>query len=81
MLGFIGTISGIIKIFYNISLTDNISIGIISGGLIEKMISSGSGLIVGVIAFSGYHILNLRIMRLIAKVEEESFEFLNILRN
>jgi biopolymer transport protein ExbB len=78
MLGFIGTISGIIKIFYNISLTDNISIGIISGGLYEKMISSGSGLIVGIIAFTGYHILNMRIDRFISQVEEEAFEFMNI---
>jgi biopolymer transport protein ExbB len=77
MLGFIGTISGIIKIFYNISLTDNISIGIISGGLYEKMISSGSGLIVGIIAFTGYHILNMRIDRFISQVEEEAFEFMN----
>jgi biopolymer transport protein ExbB len=78
MLGFIGTISGIIKIFYNISLTDNISIGIISGGLYEKMISSGSGLIVGVLAFTGYHMLNMRIDRFISQVEEEAFEFMNI---
>ncbi|HJZ41238.1 MAG TPA: MotA/TolQ/ExbB proton channel family protein [Bacteroidales bacterium] len=78
MLGFIGTISGIIKIFYNISLTDNISIGIISGGLYEKMISSGSGLIVGVIAFTGYHMLNMRIDHFISRVEEEAFEFLEI---
>jgi biopolymer transport protein ExbB len=78
MLGFIGTISGIIKIFYNISLTDNISIGIISGGLYEKMISSGSGLVVGIIAFTGYHMLNMRIDRFISQVEEEAFEFLNI---
>jgi biopolymer transport protein ExbB len=78
MLGFIGTISGIIKIFYNISLTDNISIGIISGGLYEKMISSGSGLIVGVIAFTGYHMLNMRIDRFISSIEEEAFEIVNI---
>jgi biopolymer transport protein ExbB len=78
MLGFIGTISGIIKIFYSISLTDNISIGIISGGLYEKMISSGTGLIVGIIAFTGYHILNMRIDRFISQVEEEAFEFMNI---
>ena len=78
MLGFIGTISGIIKIFYNISLTDNISIGIISGGLYEKMISSGSGLIVGIIAFTGYHMLNMRIDQFISQVEEEAFEFLSI---
>jgi biopolymer transport protein ExbB len=78
MLGFIGTISGIIKIFYNISLTDNISIGIISGGLYEKMISSGSGLIVGIIAFTGYHMLNMKIDRFISQIEEEAFEFMNI---
>lgn len=78
MLGFIGTISGIIKIFYNISLTDNISIGIISGGLYEKMISSGTGLIVGIIAFAGYHMLNMRIDRFISEVEEEAFLFMNI---
>jgi biopolymer transport protein ExbB len=79
MLGFVGTISGIIKIFYNISLTDNISIGVISGGLYEKMISSGTGLIVGIIAYTGYHILNLRLSKFISRIEEESFEFLDLL--
>ena len=57
MLGFVGTISGIIKIFYQISITDNISIGVISGGLYEKMITSGSGLIVGLVAFAAYQLL------------------------
>lgn len=81
MLGFIGTISGIIKIFYNISVTDNISIGIISGGLYEKMISSGSGLIVGVIAYSGYHILNMKLDRFISLVEAEAFDVLTIMKD
>jgi biopolymer transport protein ExbB len=63
MLGFIGTISGVIKIFYNISLADNISIGIIAGGLYQKMICSGAGLIVGVIAYASYHYLQMMIDR------------------
>ncbi len=63
MLGFIGTISGVIKIFYNISLADNISIGIIAGGLYQKMICSGTGLIVGVIAYTAYHYLQMMIDR------------------
>jgi biopolymer transport protein ExbB len=78
MLGFIGTISGIIKIFYNISVTDNISIGIIAGGLYEKMISSGTGLIVGVIAYSGYHLLNMIIEKFITTIEADAFDVLNI---
>jgi len=63
MLGFVGTISGVIKIFYNISLADNISIGIIAGGLYQKMICSGTGLIVGVIAYASYHYLQMMIDR------------------
>lgn len=81
MLGFIGTISGIIKIFYNISITDNISIGVISGGLYEKMISSGSGLIVGVIAYAGYHVLNMKLDRFISFVEAEAFDVVNIIKS
>lgn len=80
MLGFIGTISGIIKIFYNISVTDNISIGIIAGGLYEKMISSGTGLIVGVIAYSGYHLLNMIVDKFISNVEADTFDILNSIK-
>ena len=81
MLGFIGTIAGVIKIFYNISLADNISIGIISGGLYEKMISSGTGLIVGVVAYTGYHMLSIMIDKYMTRIEQEAFEFTNIIQN
>ncbi len=76
MLGFIGTISGIIRIFYNISLSDNISIGIIAGGLYEKMITSGSGLIVGVIAYASYHFLQQKINRFSLRIQKDVFEFM-----
>lgn len=79
MLGFIGTILGIIKIFYSISLTDNISIGIIAGGLYEKMISSCSGLVVGMIAYAGMHLLNAMVDRFTVAVEAESYAFMNLL--
>ncbi|GAA4463973.1 MotA/TolQ/ExbB proton channel family protein [Nibrella saemangeumensis] len=80
MLGFIGTISGIIRIFYNISLSDNISVGIIAGGLYEKMITSGAGLIVGVIAYCGYHLLNMMIEKFTLKMEINAFEFMEVLQ-
>ncbi len=78
MLGFIGTITGVIKIFYNISVTDNISIGIISGGLYEKMISSGTGLFVGVVAFTGYHLLSSKIDNFASTIEAEAFRYINL---
>ena len=79
-LGFIGTISGVIKIFYSISVTENISIGNISGGLYEKMISSGAGLIVGIIAYSAYQLLNGKIDNFALKVQKQILEFVNIIQ-
>jgi len=61
ILGFIGTISGIIRIFYDIAATGNFTIEIIANGLYEKMISSFTGLVVGVIAYTGYHSINMMI--------------------
>ncbi|MDX1908646.1 MAG: MotA/TolQ/ExbB proton channel family protein [Bacteroidia bacterium] len=80
MLGFIGTIAGIIQIFYDISLSDNISIGIIAGGLYQKMITSGLGLTVGVLAYSLYHILTMRIDHFSLKLQERLLLFLSALQ-
>ena len=79
-LGFIGTISGVIKIFYSISVTENISIGNISGGLYEKMISSGSGLVVGIIAYSAYHLFNGKIDAFSLSIQKQVLEFVNIIQ-
>jgi len=79
ILGFVGTIAGVIKIFYDISLTDNISIGAISSGLYQKMITSASGLIIGLFAFIGYYILNSMINKTINKMETASVHFMDIL--
>ena len=79
MLGFVGTISGVIKIFYNISLADNISIGLIAGGLYEKMVTSAAGLIVGIIAHTGYHYLNMMIENVVLRLETTSLEFIDVI--
>lgn len=79
ILGFVGTILGVIKIFYDISLQDNISIGIISTGLYQKMITSASGLVIGLTAFIGYYILNAMLDKTINKMESASVEFIDLL--
>jgi biopolymer transport protein ExbB len=79
-LGFIGTISGVIKIFYSISVTEDISIGNISGGLYEKMISSGAGLIVGILAYSAYHLFNGKIDSFSLSIQKQVLEFVNIIQ-
>lgn len=79
-LGFIGTISGVIKIFYSISVTEDISIGNISGGLYEKMISSGAGLIVGIVAYSAYHLFNGRIDDFALNIQRQVLDFVSAIQ-
>jgi len=79
-LGFIGTISGVIKIFYSISITENVSIGNISAGLYEKMIASGAGLTVGIISFAIYHILNGIIDTYTLNIQKINMDFVNTIQ-
>lgn len=80
MLGFVGTISGIIRIFYDISISNDFNISTIAGGMYEKMITSGSGLIIGLIAYAGYHILNMKIDRFTLRLQMAASDFLDILQ-
>jgi biopolymer transport protein ExbB len=80
MFGFIGTILGVIKIFYNISLDNNISIGRISGGLYEKMITSATGLAVGIFAFIAYHWLNVMVNKAVRNMEISSIDFMEMIQ-
>ncbi|MFT3738599.1 MAG: MotA/TolQ/ExbB proton channel family protein [Breznakibacter sp.] len=80
MFGFVGTVMGVIKIFYNISLADNISIGLIAGGLYEKMVSTASGLIVGIVAFIAYHWLNTMVEKVVHQMEFDAMSFIDILQ-
>lgn len=80
ILGFIGTISGVIKIFHTISNTGNLNIQTISGGLYEKMISSGAGLVVGVVAYSAYHLFNMMIDSFSLKVQKQTLEIINVIQ-
>lgn len=79
MFGFLGTIAGVIKIFYDISKTDNISMGVISGGLYVKMVTSAAGLFVGIVAYVCYHILNMMVDKVILKLETDAVEFIDLL--
>ncbi len=79
MFGFLGTIAGVIKIFYDISKTDNISMGVISGGLYVKMVTSAAGLFVGIVAYVCYHTLTMMVDKVILKLETDAIEFIDLL--
>jgi biopolymer transport protein ExbB len=81
MFGFLGTIIGVIKIFYNISMTSDVSIGTVSAGLYTKMVTSAAGLIVGIIAYVGYHWLNLILNKAIHQLEWNAMNFIDLLKS
>ncbi len=80
MLGFVGTISGIIRIFYDISVSNDFNISTIASGMYEKMITSGSGLIIGLLAYAGYHLLNMKIDRFALRLQMAASDFLDVLQ-
>ncbi|MCS6917859.1 MAG: MotA/TolQ/ExbB proton channel family protein [Chitinophagales bacterium] len=80
MMGFVGTISGVIRIFYNISVEANISIDAIAGGLYEKMITSAAGLIVGIFAFIMHQVLNSMIDRVSYTLEQTAVDFVDLIQ-
>ena len=79
MFGFIGTILGVITIFYKINQSKTVEIASISEGLYQKMISSAGGLVVGVLAFICYHWLNARIDKIAHRMEDTQIKFLDML--
>ncbi|MEN9920010.1 MAG: hypothetical protein RL662_2446 [Bacteroidota bacterium] len=80
MLGFLGTIFGVINIFYNISQTTDLDIATISDGLYQKMICSGAGLLVGIVAYSGYYLLNGSIDKAVVNLDKDSNEVLKAIK-
>lgn len=80
LFGFLGTIVGMFQLFYSIASTGEYSISNIAGGIYVKMISSASGLIIGIIAYVGYRYLNSQIDKTTNKMEAASAEFVDVLQ-
>jgi len=80
MLGFLGTIFGVINIFFRIAQTNEFEISTIADGLYQKMVSSAVGLFVGIVAYAGYYLLNGRIDTIVANMDKYSNDLVNMLR-
>jgi len=80
MLGFLGTIIGMLQLFYNISSTGEFTPATIAGGIYTKMITSAAGLIIGMLAYVGYNFLNSQIAKVTNKMEASAAEFMDILQ-
>ena len=80
MIGFLGTVTGMIEAFFRMSTAgNNIDITLLSGGIYEAMITTVGGLFVGIIAYFGYNFLTSQISNLVFKMENTTIEFIDML--
>jgi biopolymer transport protein ExbB len=80
MFGFLGTIVGMVQLFYGIASTGEYTLNTIAGGIYTKMITSATGLIIGLIAYVGHNYLTTQIDKTANKMETASADFLDILQ-
>ena len=75
MLGFLGTVLGMVKVFQNMSKEKTFEIASLSGGIMEAMITTVGGLIVGIVAYVAYNYLVSKVDKVIHNMEGASIEF------
>lgn len=80
MIGFLGTVLGMVQAFFNMSQAgNNVDITLLSSGIYTAMITTVGGLIVGIIAYFGYNYLTSNISDLVAKMENATIDFMDLL--
>lgn len=81
MIGFLGTVIGMIKTFHNMYVAGNeVQISNLAGGIMQAMITTAAGLLIGIVAYVGYNVLVNRVEKIIYKMEARTMEFLDVLQ-
>jgi biopolymer transport protein ExbB len=80
MFGFLGTIVGMFKLFYNLASTGDFTIQTMANGIYTKMITSATGLIIGLLAYIAHNYLSTQADKTANRMEASSAEFLDMLQ-
>ncbi len=80
IFGFVGTLVGMMQLFSGITSANDFNVSTISGGIYTKLITSITGLVIGLGAYLGYSYLNTQIEKTSNKMESASADFLDILQ-
>jgi len=80
MIGFLGTVTGMIRSFYDMTMAgNNIDVGVLSSGIYEALVTTVAGLVVGIIAYFAYNILVANIEKIVNGLEAFTTEFMDLL--
>lgn len=80
IFGFVGTLIGLMQLFSNIHRANEVEIGVISQGIYTKLITSISGLVIGLLAYLAHSYLETQIDKAANKMEAASADFLDVLQ-
>jgi biopolymer transport protein ExbB len=80
IFGFVGTLVGLMQLFSGINSSDKFEVGTIAGGIYTKLITSITGLVIGLAAYLAYSYLNTQIDKAANKMEAASSDFLDVLQ-
>jgi biopolymer transport protein ExbB len=80
MLGFLGTVTGMISAFYDMANAgNNINITLLSSGIYQAMVTTVAGLVVGIVAYFAYNILVTNVEKVVFNMEAATSEFMDML--
>lgn len=80
MIGFLGTVIGMIRTFHDMSTAGNqVEIANLAGGIMQAMVTTAAGLVIGIIAYMGYNIMVARVEKVVYKLEARTMEFMDLL--
>ena len=80
MLGFLGTVTGMVRAFFDMSSAGSAAdITLLSAGIYEALVTTVAGLVVGIIALFAYNYLVSRVNGVVNKMEARTLEFMDLL--
>ncbi|WP_116124592.1 MotA/TolQ/ExbB proton channel family protein [Lewinella sp. IMCC34183] len=80
MIGFFGTVTGMINAFYEMSNAQNITPDVLAGGIYSALLTTAAGLFIGILAFVGYNLLVAQVERVVYQMERSTTEFMDLLQ-
>jgi biopolymer transport protein ExbB len=80
IFGFVGTLVGLMQLFFNINATGEYELSTIAGGIYTKLITSISGLVIGLIAYLCHNILHTQVEKALNKMEASAADFLDVVQ-
>lgn len=81
MIGFLGTVIGMINTFHEMYTSGNsVEVDQLAGGIMQAMVTTAAGLVIGIVAYVGYNILVARVESVVNKMEARTIEFMDVLQ-